>query len=280
MMRRLAGKHVINAIQHVVLLALGAIWVYPFIWMIFSSLKTNTEYIASGIRLLPEAAQWDNFIRAWRVGHFSTYFANSAIVTASTVVIVVVLSALAGYALGRVRFPGSRIIILAFTATMFVPKGYTIIPIYQIIKHLGLLNTMPGVILAESSGAHVLFILLYMAHFRSLPKELEESAEMDGSGFFRTFSRIMLPLSKPVISTTVIMQFIWTWNSFFVPLIFTLNEPRLRTLAVGMFSFTGENTVDWTGMAAGAAISLIPVILVFIVFQRYFINGIAGSVKG
>ncbi|MBW7460563.1 carbohydrate ABC transporter permease, partial [Paenibacillus sepulcri] len=85
---------------------------------------------------------------------------------------------------------------------------------------------------------------------------------------------------KPIISTTVIMQFIWTWNSFFVPLIFTLNKPELRTLAVGMFSFTGENTVDWTGMAAGAAISLIPVILVFIVFQRYFINGIAGSVKG
>ncbi|MBW7456025.1 carbohydrate ABC transporter permease, partial [Paenibacillus sepulcri] len=154
MMRRTAFKHGPNLLLHLLLLALGVLWVYPFVWMIFSSLKTNTEYIASGIKLLPEAAQWDNFARAWRVGHFSTYFTNSAVITASTVIIVVVLSALTGYALGRVRFPGSRFLILAFTVTMFIPKGYTIIPIYQIIKHLGLLNTMPGVILAESSGAH------------------------------------------------------------------------------------------------------------------------------
>jgi multiple sugar transport system permease protein len=91
---------------------------------------------------------------------------------------------------------------------------------------------------------------------------------------------VMLPLSKPIIATTAIMQFIWTWNSFFVPLIFTLNKPGLRTLAVGMYSFAGENTIDWSGMAAGASISLIPVIMVFIVFQRYFIEGISGSVKG
>ncbi|MBB6735413.1 carbohydrate ABC transporter permease [Cohnella zeiphila] len=279
-MRRLVARRGTNALLHLALLTFGALWVYPFVWMLFSSLKTNTEYIASGIRLLPESAQWSNFSRAWRVGHFSAYFANSAIVTAATVVIVVVLSALAGYALGRVRFPGARVLLAAFTATMFIPKGYTILPVYQLIKHLGLLNTMPGVILAESSGAHVLFILLYTAHFRSLPQELEESAEIDGSGFFRTFRQIMLPLSLPIVSTTVIMQFIWTWNSFFVPLIFTLNKPELRTLAVGMFSFTGENTVDWSGMAAGASISLIPVMVVFILFQRYFINGIAGSVKG
>ncbi|MFC4809650.1 carbohydrate ABC transporter permease [Paenibacillus sp. GCM10023250] len=279
-MKRHFSKRGPDALLHLFLLAVGAAWVYPFVWMFFSSLKTNTEYIAAGIRLLPEAAQWDNFARAWRVGHFSTYFLNSAIVTAATVLLVVVVAALAGYALGRVRFPGAKWLLLAFTATMFIPKGYTIIPVYQIIKHLGLLNTIPGVILAESSGAHVLFILLYAAHFRSLPKELEESAEIDGSGFFRTFRQIMLPLSMPVVSTTVIMQFIWTWNSFFVPLIFTLNKPELRTLAVGMFAFTGENTVDWTGMAAGASISLLPVILVFILFQRYFINGIAGSVKG
>ena len=273
-------RNVIDGILHLILITVGAIWIYPFIWMVFSSLKTNLEYINSGITLLPEVPQWENYIRAWKVGNFSTYFMNSVIVTCSTVVIVIVLCALTGYALGRVTFPGRRVLIAAITATMFIPKGYTIIPIYQIVKNLGLLNTMPGVILAESSGAHVLFILLYMSYFYNLPKELEEAAEMDGCGFFRTFAQVMLPLSKPIIATTAIMQFIWTWNSFFVPLIFTLSKPGLRTLAVGMYSFAGEHTIDWSGMAAGASISLIPVIIVFIVFQRYFIEGISGSVKG
>jgi raffinose/stachyose/melibiose transport system permease protein len=273
-------RYTLHGLLHAVLLILGAIWIYPFVWMIFSSLKTNLEYINSGISLLPETAQWENYARAWKVGHFSTYFMNSVIITCTTVVIVIVLCALTGYALGRVNFPGRKWFIVAITATMFIPKGYTIIPIYQIVKSLGLLNTMPGVILAESSGAHVLFILLYMSYFYGLPKELEEAAEMDGCGFFRTFVRVMLPLSKPIIATTAIMQFIWTWNSFFVPLIFTLNKPELRTLAVGMYSFAGEHTIDWSGMAAGASISLIPVIVVFILFQRYFIEGISGSVKG
>lgn len=269
-----------QGIVHTFLLMIGVIWVYPFIWMIFSSLKTNTEYINSGIRLLPEVPQWENYVRAWNQGNFSTYFMNSVVITCSTVVIVIILCALTGYALGRVDFPGRKLFVFMITMTMFIPKGYTIIPIYQIIKTLGLLNTLPGVILAESSGAHVLFILLYMSYFYGLPKELEEASEIDGCGFFRTFWQVMLPLSKPIVATTAIMQFIWTWNSFFVPLIFTLNKPELRTLAVGMYSFVGEHTIDWSGMAAGASISLVPIILVFIAFQRYFIEGISGSVKG
>lgn len=279
MMTRKKG-HLTNGVLHILLTVFGFIWIYPFIWMIFSSLKTNQEYITSGLKLLPESMQWMNYVRAWKVGHFSDYFINSVIVTVSTVVIVTLLCMLTGYALGRVSFPGRKLLVVIFSATMFIPKGYTIIPVYLIVKQLGLLNTMPGVILAESSGAHVLFILLFMAYFHGLPKELEESGEMDGSGFLRIFWQIMLPLSKPIIATTVIMQFIWTWNSFFVPLVFTLNKPELRTLAVGMFSFAGEHTIDWSGMAAGASISLVPVILVFIAFQKYFIEGISGSVKG
>jgi len=269
-----------SAALHLVLIVLGIVWIYPFVWMIFSSLKTNTEFIVSGFKLLPEHAQWDNYARAWKTGNFSAYFSNSVIITCTTVAIVVIMCALTGYALGRVKFPGYKLFVLAITATMFIPKGYTIIPIYQIIKHLGLLNTMAGIIVAESSGAHVLFILLYMTYFQNLPKELEEASEMDGCGFLRTFFRIMLPLAKPIIATTAIMQFIWTWNSFFVPLIFSLNKPELRTLAVGMYAFVGEHTVDWSGMAAGASIAVVPVVLVFIVFQRFFIEGISGSVKG
>ncbi|MFS0726713.1 carbohydrate ABC transporter permease [Paenibacillus sp. 1P07SE] len=273
-------KNALNLVLHVLLLGFGLVWIYPFIWMVFSSLKTNTEFINSGISLVPETWQFANYVRAWNEAQFSTYFFNSVIITVSTVVIVVLLCGLTGYALGRVNFPGRTFVVVAITATMFIPKGYTIIPIYHIIKELGLLNSLAGVILAESSGAHVLFILLFMSYFNKIPKELEESSEIDGAGFIRTFVQIMLPLSKPIIATTAIMQFIWTWNSFFTPLVFTLSKPELRTLAVGMYSFVGEYSIDWSGMAAAASISLVPVMVVFLVFQRFFIEGISGSVKG
>lgn len=262
---------------HVILIIAGFIWIYPFIWMVFSSLKSNQTFY--NLNIIPRVFHWENYVRAWNSAHFSVYFINSVVVTVSTVIIVVVLCALTGYALARVNFPGRKIVILAITATMFVPKGYTIIPLYELVRHMGLLNNLLGVILAESAGAHVLYILLFMAFFHTLPKELEETASLDGCGFLGTFLKVMLPLSKPIIATVSIMQFIWTWNAFLVPLIFTLNRPGLRTLSVGMYSFVGQYNTDWTGMAAGATISLVPIMLVFIFMQRYFVEGIAGAVK-
>lgn len=265
---------------HLSLLAIGIVWIYPFIWMLSASVKSNTEYITKGYSLLPESFHFENYVRAWETANFSVYFMNSVIVTLSVVAIVVSVCALTGYALGRYRFPGRILFISAITATMFMPKGFTIIPVYVLINALDLNNSLAGVILAEAGQAHVLFILLFTAHFRGLPKDLEEAAEMDGCGFFRTFAVVMLPLSKPIIATTAILQFMWAWNSFLIPLIFTLAEPDLRTLGVGMFQFVGEFSIDWTGMAAAASISLIPIITVYVFFQRYFVEAVAGAVKG
>ncbi|GGP13955.1 carbohydrate ABC transporter permease [Oceanobacillus neutriphilus] len=264
---------------HTLLIVFGIIWIYPFIWMISSSFKTNSTFLTSGINPLPENIHWDNYIRAWEVANFSGYFLNSVIITLSTVLIVITLSCLTGYALGRVKFPGRKVIITIVVALMFIPSGYTIIPLYELMKMLGLSDSIFGVVLAESSGAHILFILLFAAFFSRVPQEVEDSAAIDGAGFFRTFAKIVLPTAKPVIATAAIMQFVWTWSSFLVPLVLTLNSPELRTLAVGMLSFVGRYQTDWTGMAAGASISLVPVILIFIVMQRYFIEGISGSVK-
>ncbi|MFD0960545.1 carbohydrate ABC transporter permease [Paenibacillus chungangensis] len=267
-------------ITHIVLVLLGIIWIYPFVWMVSSSLKSNTEYFRNGLSIIPEKLDLSNYTRAWEVANFSQYFQNSVVLTVSTVSIVVVLCAMTGYALGRVDFWGKKLFMLAITATLVIPKGFTIIPLYQIILELGLINTMPGVILAESGGAHVLFILLFTAHFSGLPKDLEESAEMDGAGFFRTFVSVMLPLSKPIMATTIVMQFMWTWNSFLTPLVFTLNNPELRTLSVGISSFVGQYSSDNTGLAAAATISVIPIIAVFIALQKYFVEGVAGAIKG
>lgn len=274
------NNKVARLITHIALIVIGILWIFPFVWMISSSFKSNREYLGSGLSLIPESLQWSNYVRAWETANFSTYFVNSIVFTVSVVIIVVLFSALCGYALGRVKFKGRNVILFIITSTLFIPKGYTIIPIYMLIKEFGLLNTMPGVILAEAGGANILFILLFTAHFRGMPSELEESGEIDGAGFLRTFTTIMLPLSKPIVATTILMQFMWTWNSFLTPLIFTLNTPDLRTLSVGMFSFIGQYQTDYTGLTAAASIAIIPIIIIFIALQRYFVEGIAGAVKG
>ena len=200
-------------------------------------------------------------------------------ITVSSVLLVIVITSMIGYVLGRYAFPGKRAIITLFVATVFLPTGYTIIPVFEMVNRLRLADTLWGVILAQSGGAHVLYILLFAGYFSQLPRELEEAAIMDGAGFVRVFAQVMLPLATPIMATVIILQFINSWNDFLLPLVLTLSRPDLRTLAVGMYAFRGEYYVDWSGMAAAASISLLPVILVFLFMQRYFVEGIAGAVK-
>ncbi|MFC0675891.1 carbohydrate ABC transporter permease [Brachybacterium hainanense] len=257
----------------------GLLWVFPFIWMVSASLKSPAEIFAGGLSLIPEQLRLDNYSRAWTDGSFRVYLLNTVIVTVGTVVIVVVRCALAGYVLGRYRFPGSRLILGILVATLFVPTGYTIIPIVKLSMQLGLLDQLSGMILALAGGANVASILIYAGYFRGLPSELEEAAVVDGAGFWRTFTRIMLPLSMPVTATVAVLTFLFTWNAFFLPLVFSFSNPALRTVSVGMQAFVGENSTDWSGMAAAGVISLLPIVALFAFMQRYFVEGIAGSVK-
>ncbi|GMQ63001.1 carbohydrate ABC transporter permease [Vallitalea maricola] len=279
-MKRTKIKNKKIGLTHLILILVSFVWIYPFIWMVSASFKTQDEIFSKGLNLIPKNFNFDNFIRAWNNANFEAYFLNSIIVTVSTVLLVLILSAMMGYVMGRYEFKGKKAVLLIFLASMVIPLGFTIIPIYQAIKALGLMNTRLGLILAESGGSHIIFILLFAGFFKEIPKELEEAAIMDGCGFLRIFINIMLPLSKPIIGSVVIMQFIWTWNSFLLPLVLTLSKEGLRTLAVGLYAFKGEYVVDWTGIAAGGTISLIPIIIVFVVLQKYFVEGIAGSIKG
>ncbi|MEV0351159.1 carbohydrate ABC transporter permease [Nonomuraea sp. NPDC050680] len=262
-------------------LAIGClIWIYPFLWMVSASLKTSAEVFTKGLDLLPGGdPAWDNYERAWVSADFGKYLLNTVIVTVCTVVVVVVRCAMAGYAIARHDFRGRRIVMGVLIATLFVPAGYTIIPLVDLAQRLGMLNSLTGMVLAMSGAAHVAAILLYVGYFRGIPKELTESALLDGAGFATVFFRIMLPLAKPVTATVTVLTFLSTWNAFFLPLVFTFSRPDLRTVSVGMLAFVGENTTDWSGMAAAATISLLPVVALFIALQRYFVEGIAGAVK-
>lgn len=264
---------------HLVLSVIAFLWVYPFLWMISASFKSQSEFFGSGLSLIPKQFNLDNYIRAWNNANFSVYFVNSVVVTVSVVIIVLFSTSAAGYVLGRYEFIGKKITMTIFLASITIPLVFTIIPTFELLKAMGLTQSLLGLILAESGGGHVVFLLLFSGHYASLPKEMEEAAIIDGCGFWKTYTKIMFPLSKPIIVTVIIMQFIWTWNSFLLPLVITLNKPSIRTLAVGMYALRGENVVDWTGIAAGACISIVPVILVFIVLQKHFVSGIAGAVK-
>jgi raffinose/stachyose/melibiose transport system permease protein len=267
-----------QALTHIILLPICLLWIYPFLWMVSAGLKTERE-IYSGLGIIPENLLWENYERAWVVARIGEYFINTVIVTAGSIAIVLVSVALMGYVLGRYQFPGKKIVISVFAVTIFLPEGYTIIPIVELLQRLNLTNSLVGVTLAQSGGAHVVMVLLFAGYFAQLPKDLEEAAVVDGAGFVRVFWEVMLPLAKPVIATTIILQFMSSWNAFLQPLVLTLSRPDLRTLAVGMYAFRGQYSTDWSGMAAAATISLAPVVITFLFLQRYFIEGIAGSVK-
>ena len=277
--KRRAPAYIGKIINHFLLIVFGVLWIYPFLWMFSSSFKANDEFWANRLGLIPQSLNLDNFIRLWTEGNFNVYFVNTVIVTFFTVLLVMVMTNMSGYVLGRFQFTGRKAVMGVFLASICIPLTATIIPVYQVIKGMGLVGTRLGLILSCAGGGHVIFLLLFSSFYSQIPNDLEEAAKLDGCGFLKTYTHVMMPLSMPINTTVIIMETIWTWNAFLVPLVLTLSNSSSRTLAVGLYSFRGENVVDWTGIAAGGAISVIPIIVLFIFMQKYFVNGVAGAVK-
>lgn len=265
-------------LTHVILIPVCLLWIYPFIWMMSASVKPNSA-VFSGLGLIPTKFFFDNYVAAWEDGDVGRFFLNSVIVSVAGVAIVVFTTATMGYALGRYQFPGKKILIGILGALVVLPHGYTIIPVVNLITGFHLNGNLFGIILAEAGSAHIIQLLLYAGYFSQLPHALEESAKIDGAGYFRTFATIYFPLAMPCTATVIILQFIASWNNFLIPLVLTLSKPKLQTLAVGLYSYQGQNTADYAQMSAASTISLVPVIVVFLCLQRYFVEGMAGAVK-
>lgn len=255
------------------------IWIYPFLWMFSASFKSTMELFTSGLQLIPKTFSFESYERAWVKGGFSVYFMNSVLVTVSTIVIVVIRCALAGYVLAMFEFKGKTILLALFVTTFMIPTGTTIIPTVELSEKMGLLNSRIGLILAMAGGGNIASIFLYKAFFEKTPKSLSEAATIDGAGFLTVFTRIMLPMTGPVTATTIIMTFMSSWNNFMLPLVFTFGTPQYRTLPVGMMAFQSVNETDWSGMTAAGTMTLIPILIVFIFLQKYFVNSIAGAIK-
>jgi ABC-type glycerol-3-phosphate transport system permease component len=272
-------RRAVSLMTHAALLIGGLVWLYPLFWAVGSSLKGENDFFNQGLNPLPSGLMWSNYLQAWQEASFGQYFVNTLLITIGTVLVTLVVTSMAGYVLARTSFLGRGVCLGLVTATLFLPHGYTIIPIFDLVQRLHLLNTLWSVILVQASTGIVFGTFLFMGYFMSIDRELENAAAVDGASFHQTFWRIMLPLSGPMLATVGLFTAISAWNSFFIPLVFTLSRPGLRTLAVGMYAFVGENSTQWTLLCAGAVITLVPIIALFLLLQRFFVNGLAGAVK-
>jgi raffinose/stachyose/melibiose transport system permease protein len=275
-----APKAAGRLLLHGALIGLGIVYMYPFLWVLASSFKSAGEFFTSGLSLVPHQLRLVNYAYAWQTGHFQTYFLNTVVVAVGVTGAVILISSMAGYVLSRTNVPGKKVILGGMVVLMFLPGGYTIIPTFDLVQRLGLLNTLWAIILVQTAGGLVFNALLFVGYFQTIGKELEEAAKVDGASFPRTYWQIMLPMARPMVATVALFQFMANWNSFWIPLVFTLGNASLRTLAVGMYAFVGANSTGWTYVCAGAVMSILPIMLVFFVLQRHFIEAVAGAIKG
>lgn len=266
-------------VTYSILAILAFLYLYPVLWIVASSLRTPGEFFSAGLTLWPESWVWENYAKAWTQARFSTYFFNTVVICVATALLVILFTSAAGYVLARFRFAGRGLLLGLIVTTFFLPTGYTIIPIFDLVRSLGLNNTLWAVVLVATANGMIVNTFLYMGYFSTLPRELEEAALIDGANFVQRFAWVMFPLARPMTATVTLLTFVGTWNEFLLPLVFTLGKPELRTLAIGVYAFVGENTRDWTAMCAATIITILPIVLVFLVLQRSFIEGVSGAVK-
>lgn len=272
-------KSTFGIIKYAILILFVLIALTPIIVMWMAALKSSAEIFKNPFTL-PTTLHWENLAKAWTVGRFSQYLGNSIIVTIPTVIGVVALSSLAGYAFGRLKFFGSRVLFFVFLVGLMVPFQSIMIPMYYDLQKLKLLGTYWAMILPAVSLGLPFGIFLMQAFFHGLPADLADAARVDGCSEFGVFRRIMLPLAGPAVSTLIVFQFMWTWNAFLMPLLF-LNEETLRPISLGLMFFSGRYTMNYGLVAAGVTLATLPLIVVYIIFQRQFMRGLtAGAIKG
>ncbi|MCU6710587.1 carbohydrate ABC transporter permease [Paenibacillus sp. J5C_2022] len=258
--------------------------VYPLVWTLFSSLKDNKQFYQNKPWALPEIPlQWSNFSYVWTEYHFGGYFLNSIIVTAASTVLALVLSAMTAYVIARFPFKGSNVLYFVYISAMMIPLILSLIPLFFLLDSMGLTNNLLGLILVYAATSLPFGIFVLTAFYKSLPKEMEEAASIDGSSHAGTFFRIMLPLSKPGLITVTIMNILVIWNEYILATVI-MNDPteRIYTLPVGIAVMQGEMQyrTEWGPLFAGLMISMIPVIILYSLFQRQISSGItAGAVK-
>ncbi len=245
---------------------------FPVIWMVFSSLKTQRE-IYTNIWGPPAKPQWTNYLKAWKAANVGTLFRNSLVVTMSSVLLITIFAALASFGIAKIRFKGSNVMFLMFIITMLVPQQILVIPLFRLVKSFGIVNTHFSLVLPYIAGGLPLSIFILTTYFRGIQDEIIDAARIDGCGNIRILLRIILPTSLPALSAVVIFEFLECWNEFFLALVF-IQKSNLRTLPLGLFTFSTRFITNYSHLFSVLSLSMMPVIIIFLIFQRYFISGL------
>lgn len=273
--RREAGRWLITAL----LWGVAVLFLIPFLWMISSSLKPNYQIFAVPPRWLPDPPQWSNYTAALTALPFGRYMLNTAIITALTIVGHVLSCTLIAYAFARLRAPGRDTLFLIVLATMMLPYPVTMVPLYVIFKNLGWINTFLPLTAPAFFGS-AFYIFLLRQYFLTLPRDFEDAARIDGANTLQILWLIMAPLALPALATVAIFSFQAAWNDFLPPLLY-LQKPDLYTVTLGLQFFRSTYTTNWAYLMAASLVTSLPVIIVFFVAQRFFVEGITLSgVKG
>jgi multiple sugar transport system permease protein len=272
--KRTAGE----ALFHTAVLLLGFLMLYPILWMVANSFKTTRE-IFNSFSLIPETLRFDNYVRGWRYNNtttFAVFFKNSFFYTGFATVGAVLASASVAYGFARIRFRGNSFFYALMFLTLMLPYQVIMVPQYIIFQKIGWVNTFLPLIVPQFGG-QAFFIFLMVQFIRGIPIELDQSAMIDGCSKFSVFIRIILPLIAPALITSTIFSFYWRWDDFLGPLLY-LNQPRHFTVSLALRMFSDPMTsTDWGAIFAMGTLSLVPVVLIFVVFQKYIVQGMVTS---
>ena len=271
-------KYVFYPVIFLILVLIGATMLFPFLWMVIGSLKPKAELFAVPMNLFPSTWMWKNYGDVLKKIPFVTFYVNTAKIAVFSTMGQVITCALSAYAFAKLRFKGRDFLFMLYLATMMIPYQVTMIPQYELMNKLNLLNSHAALIILHCFSPFGVFLLRQF--FVSIPDSLIEAARIDGAKDFRILSQIVLPLSKSALATLVTLKFLDSWNEFTGPLIF-LNEKEKFTFQVGIRMFQQENGTEYTLIMAATTMSLIPIVLLYVFAQKYFIEGIAAAgVKG
>jgi len=259
---------------YIVLIALAVFTLIPFVWMISSSLKLDREVFSYPMRWIPETFHWENYSLIWQKVPMLTYFKNTAIIAVCVTFIQTLTSSFAAYAFAKLRFRGRDILFLAYIGTIAVPWQAYMLPQFILMRSMGLYDRLLAIMVLQAFSAFGVFLMRQF--YQNIPTDLCEAARIDGLSEYGIWARIMLPLSTAAIATLVIFTFIGTWNDYMGPMIY-LTRDENKTIQVGLRRFIQENSSDYHLIMAASVVSLIPVSIVFLSLQKYFIEGIATS---
>ena len=272
-------KVVLNLVIHIFLISVSLTCLFPLVWMIGSSLKTQST-IFSDMSLVPKTMHWENYYHAWREGGFARYFLNSIFYTSSVVFGIIIVASMAAYAISRFKFPGKNLIFYAFMAAMMIPIPGSFVPLYVLLNKLHLRNTQLGYILCMINVGLSTSIFLLKTFFDKMPRELEDAARIDGCSKLGIWWNVALPLAKPVLAVVVVFNALNVWNEYILALII-FDSRNLMPLQTALMTFQGEFITQYPLLMAGLTITAFPIIIVYVLMQKYIVKGVTqGAVVG